>query len=275
MKSRLLRSVALMALMTSPAVAADLSFKAPQAAPASAPVPNWTGFYVGLNAGGALARSGDPSTAASCLPAPGAFFSYFGCPDALAVAAAGTGSMSKSAFVGGGQAGYNWQVNAVVLGGEVDFDSFNVKLSRKGSGVLPTLGGPFAITTSASTDSLFTARGRIGWAFDNLLLYGTGGFAETKLNASNSYTDASTFAPGGAGAGAWNASATKFGWTAGGGLEWALNRNLSVKAEYLFVKFGSINASGAVANPAGYASAISTSTDLTANIARAGVNYKF
>ena len=54
---------------------------------------------------------------------------------------------------------------------------------------------------------LFTARGRIGWAFDNLLLYGTGGLAETRLNASNSYTDAGLGA-GGTGAGAWNASAT-------------------------------------------------------------------
>jgi len=68
----------------------------------------------------------------------------------------------------------------------------------------------------------------------------------------------------------------KLGWTAGGGLEWALTRNWSVKAEYLFVKFGSINASGTViGTAAGYGSAISTSTDLTANIARAGVNYKF
>ena len=58
--------------------------------------------------------------------------------------------------------------------------------------------------------------------------------------------------------------------------EWALNRNWSVKAEYLFVKFGSINASGTVTGTAiGYGSAISTSTDLTASIARAGVNYKF
>jgi outer membrane immunogenic protein len=271
MKSRLLRGVALMALMTSPAVAADLSFKAPQSAPVSGPVPNWTGFYVGLNAGGAFARSGDPSTTASCAG------TYFGCADALAVSAAGTGSMSKAAFVGGGQAGYNWQVNAVVLGGEVDFDSFNVRLSRTGSGVLPTIGGTFTITSSASSDWLFTARGRIGWAFDNLLLYGTGGLAETQLNASNSYMDTAGYPPG-PGTGAWNTSAIKLGWTAGGGVEWALNRNWSVKAEYLFVKFGSINAFGTVistVNPTGYASAIGTSTDLTASIARAGVNYKF
>jgi outer membrane immunogenic protein len=185
--------------------------------------------------------------------------------------------MSKAAFVGGGQAGYNWQVNAVVLGAEVDFDSFNVRLSRTGSGVLPTIGGTFTITSSANTDWLFTARGRVGWAFDNLLLYGTGGLAETHLNASNSYTDTAGYPPG-PGVGAWNASAMKLGWTAGGGLEWALTRNWSVKAEYLFVKFGSINASGTVVsaiNPTGYASAIGTSTDLTASIARAGINYKF
>jgi outer membrane immunogenic protein len=59
---------------------------------------------------------------------------------------------------------------------------------------------------------------------------------------------------------------------------WALNRNWSVKAEYLYVKFASVNASGFLVSatpPPGYANAISTSADLTARIARGGVNYKF
>ena len=153
MKSRLLRSVALMALMTSPRRGGGSLLQGASGGASFGTGPNWSGFYVGLNAGGALARSGDPSTTASCAPAPGFGTSYFGCPDALSVAAAGTGSMSKATFVGGGQAGYNWQVNAVVFGGEIDFDSFHVRLSRQGTGVLPTLGGPFAITTSASTDA--------------------------------------------------------------------------------------------------------------------------
>jgi outer membrane immunogenic protein len=79
------------------------------------------------------------------------------------------------------------------------------------------------------------------------------------------------------GVGNWSGSKTKLGWTVGGGLEWALTRNWSVKAEYLYLNFGSIDAAGVIRNPipAGYANAISTSTDLAAHVARAGVNFKF
>ena len=181
--------------------------------------------------------------------------------------------MSGSGFTGGGQVGYNWQVNSAVFGGELDFDSFHLRASRNGTGIYSGYAGnnpsgPFTVTNSVSTDWLFTARGRVGWAFNDWLVYATGGLAMTNLSATNTYSDA---IPTNAN---WNTSATKLGWTIGGGLEWAMNRNWSVKAEYLYLNFNSINALGVV-NNVGYASAISTSTDLTAQIARAGINYKF
>ena len=107
------------------------------------------------------------------------------------------------------------------------------------------------------------------------MAYVTGGLALTRLGVSNSFSDN---VPLGAGtAGSANASATKAGWVVGGGLEYALIKNWSIKAEYLFMDFGKVTATGTIINTAGpgYAQGISTSSDLTAQVARVGVNYKF
>ncbi|MDR3469792.1 MAG: outer membrane beta-barrel protein [Xanthobacteraceae bacterium] len=276
MKSILLRTVALSALMTSQALAADLAVKAP---PVQAPVPvsplyNWSGFYAGLNAGADFAYSGDPSTSASCAVPTGFSFGIFACADVPRVNAAGTGSMHRTGFTGGGQAGYNWQRDALVLGGEVDFGAFSGKASRSGGGTYAlNSSATYAVTDTVNAHWLMTARARVGVAFDNVLLFATGGLAVTDLSASNSFSDSLSFATG-----TWNASSTKTGWTAGAGVEWGVARNWTVKAEYLYVHFDSINASGFVTGnfgAAAYGSAISTSTDLSAHIARAGINYRF
>lgn len=279
MKNRLLGTVSLSVLLACPAMAADLPVKAP---PPPAAVFSWTGFYVGLNAGGAWGHS-DATTSASCTPVPGIsplFCSPLGAQaNAIAVAAAGTGSMSGNAFTGGGQIGYNWQNSSLVLGLEADFESFRLRASRQASARYPANFGPavttktFTITSSMDTDWLFTARGRLGWAFSNLLAYATGGLAITNPSATHAFTDT----PGLSATGTWSNSETRVGWTVGGGLEWAMNRNWTVKAEYLYLNFGSVNANGTVFSPSapGYASATSTAVDLTAHIARAGINYKF
>jgi outer membrane immunogenic protein len=274
MKKRLLGSVALPALLAGPAMAADLPLKAAPPPPA---VFSWTGFYAGLNAGGAWGRS-DATTSISCGPVPGFLFNYicgagFGQAEANVVNTAGTGSMSGSGFTGGGQIGYNLQNNNWVYGVEIDAESFHLRASRQGMAANPGFYAA-AITSSVSTDWLMTARGRVGWAHENLLAYVTGGVAATNLQASHTFLDNAL--PGVTAA--WSGSATKLGWTVGGGLEYALSRNWSVKAEYLFVKFGSVSASGIISTgpgAPGYANAISTSTDLTAQIARGGFNYRF
>ncbi len=274
MKNLLLRSVAISALLASPALAADLPLKAP-AVPVLAP-PSWTGLYVGLNAGVDWAHS-DPSTSASCVAAPGFGISYFNCTEAAQASAAGTGRMSSSGFTGGGQIGYNWQINSLVLGAEADFEAFHGKASRTTSGIYSTTPTSFTVTSSVNATWLFTARARLGWALSNdVLLYGTGGLALTDLSATNSFTDGG-IAPLMPAVGNWTASKTQAGWTAGGGVEWAFAKNWSLKAEYLYVHFDAITASGVVkdSNGFGYGSAISTSTDLSAHIARGGINYRF
>jgi len=273
-RNRLLRSAAaLPVLAVGPALGADLPVKAPPMPAVAATPYNWTGFYGGLNAGGYWAYSGDPTTTASCT---GFAFSYFECPaGAAAVSAAGTGSLSGGGFLGGGQIGANWQTGAVVLGVETDFDYLNLKASRQAGGIVSTFfgSGPFTISNSVSANGLYTLRGRVGWAFNNLLPYVTGGWALTSLSASNSYSD--TIGPVTA---SWNTPNTlKGGWVVGGGLEWAFSHNWTAKVEYLYVNFGPVYAQGVISlsGGGGYANAISTSTDLTLQIVRAGVNYKF
>jgi outer membrane immunogenic protein len=284
-KNRLLASVALPAILAGPAMAADMPVKA---RPLPTAVFNWTGFYAGLNVGGAWGRS-DPTTTASCAPPAPPLFPYFCSPtsgqaNAIAIAASGTGSMSGSAFTGGGQIGYNWQNSSVVYGIELDVESFKIRASRQASANYPvtflpvTTANTFTIASSVSTDWLFTARGRVGWAFGNLLAYATGGLAVTDLGATHSFIDnVIIVGNGGPGAGTWTGSATKVGWTVGGGLEWAWSRDWSVKAEYLYLNFGSVAAAGTIFNSIvpGYANAISTSTDMTAQVARIGVNRRF
>lgn len=229
------------------------------------PAYNWNGFYVGLNGGGAWGRS----QATTSVGSTGYFI------DPPAVAAAGTGPMSGSNLTGGVQAGYNWQTSNIVYGLEADFGAFSVGATRQ-------VTQPFGftnqrnITNSADTDWLFTARGRFGWVFSSVLAYVTGGLAVTRIDTANSYSDDINFpVPV---TGNWNASKTKLGWTIGGGFEFPLAPNWTVKTEYLYLNFGAVHAAGMVSGDGGglaYSHAINTSTDLTAHVARAGVNFKF
>ncbi len=288
-KSRLLCGVALGAL------ASALGFGG--AGSAQAQPYDWTGFYVGGYVGGAWGHS-NASTSTTCPPLgwTGVFTGGYYCSlpstpataaNAAAVAAAGTGSANSSTFVGGVQAGYNWQSGSVVYGVETDFGSFSLSNSRQGGGVYvansflippPVMAGKsFTVGTSLSTDWLFTARGRLGWAVSDWLVYVTGGLAVTDMKASLSFSD--TVASGGfsGAAGFGSSSSTKLGYTVGAGGQYALNQRWSLKAEYLFVDFGSINTSALVAHPAfvGYSNLLSTSEDLKAHVVRVGVNYKF
>lgn len=258
---------------------------------ADAPQPSrWTGFYLGLNAGGAWVEA-DPRTNVSCgaTPVPLIPVGYL-CDTQIggqaanvnAVAASGTGSISASGFTGGGQAGYSFARNGWVWGGEMDFGAFAVDGSRTGSGVLPVATGSIAPATSYTVRSsvagewLMTARGRFGWGSDNFLAYVTGGLAMASVELTHSYSDTNATA---AGAGSFSSSTVRSGWTLGGGGEWALNNHWSIKSEYLFVDLGAAKSAWLISAPAAGAVSVSngltTETDLTAHIVRAGLNYRF
>jgi outer membrane immunogenic protein len=258
---------------------------------------NWTGFYVGAYAGGARGQSNvNGSTTCPALGWTGAFSGGYYCsvtvpPDtsgnAAAVAGAATGSMNAGTFVGGAQAGFNWQANRVVYGVEADFGYFGLNASRQASGtypqnpfnltVPPFVGKTFTVGSSLSTDWLFTARARVGWTVDNWLLFVTGGLAAANIETTLSFSDNN--ATGGF-AGAFGAGGnvrTKLGWTLGGGAEFALDKHWTVKGEYLYLDFGSIDTSALVMHPAShsYSNLLGTSTDLKAHVVRAGINYSF
>jgi outer membrane immunogenic protein len=123
----------------------------------------------------------------------------------------------KGGFAGG-TVGYNWQFSSIVAGIEADGAWASLTSSASAGG----------ITATAKVDALSTVRGRVGVAFDQVLFYGTAGFAlaDTKLGAS-------AFGVG------INDSKTLTGWTAGAGIEWMFMPNWSIKAEYLYRSFSS------------------------------------
>ena len=233
----LLSTVALAALAGT-AFAADLpSRRAPPVyvPPPSIPVFTWTGFYVGGQVGYEFGRStGLASIGGVPLSA---------------------GSASPKGIVGGAHVGYNFSTQSrgfgnfggggLVFGVEGDVDGSNYKSNY-------LLG---AVNDSTRQNIQGSARGRIGYAFDRVLVYGTGGVAFGDL--SNQYT-----------LGVLNYSQphTRVGYTVGGGLEYAISNNWSLRGEYRYTNFGTFN------DTVGGVNVRHHETD---NRVQAGFSYKF
>jgi outer membrane immunogenic protein len=253
---------ALVAVSSVGAFAADMPLKAP---PPAVAVYSWTGFYVGVSAGGNWGHS-DPITYVAHV---GDYFGTCGPPVLCVdpVNAAGKQSLKTSGFTGGVQGGYNLQLGNIVAGIEADFEYFRSAGST--SATRPTYStNTDTVFSSVSTDWLFTLRPRLGVALNNWLFYGTGGLAVTKLNASWGFTDSFV----GGGRESVSVSETKIGWVAGGGIETALFNNWLIGCEYLYMRFNDISGSGKiVAND----DVLNHSSNLSASIVRARVSKKF
>jgi outer membrane immunogenic protein len=263
----LLTSVALGALSSQivcpqVASAADMPLKA---VPMVAPAWSWTGFYVGGNLGGLRDRADFDTINPNFDRSLGTFIPVFegfavvpplGLIPVTAPAPASSlpgGTARGTALIGGVQAGYSWQLNQFVFGVEADADATSIHASltrvptaRPGDRpLLFTLGGSAAATSTLESNWMATLRGRIGAVVgDQLLVYGTGGFAFT--NASMSTSLAFVAPPGftlSAGEVPIGASTSRqlIGWTAGFGAEWAIDRRWSLAAEYRHADFGSQN----------------------------------
>jgi outer membrane immunogenic protein len=247
---------------STPAHAADLPVKAP-----AAPLYNWSGCYLGINGGGGASGTSFTSTVANGTHLPTA-------ADAGTVGATATGSANDSNVLGGGQAGCNWQSGTLVYGLEGDFDYFHSNPQFiNATGTLST-GDSFSVTQSLTTEYFATLRPRLGVAADRNLGYITGGAAFAKASYTQTYADTLN---GGALPGTGNASGSKTltGWVVGAGWEHAWTDNWTFRLEYLFAKFPTTSAFGAIADAAGGTNAIRGSADLTIQTVRAGVNYKF
>jgi outer membrane immunogenic protein len=262
------------ALLSTSALAEGL----PSSGRVASPVYNWTGFYAGLNAGYAWGNGDFGSSLGCSEPLGGCFFPVNSDAQAF-IDGQGSKSVNSGGFTGGVQGGYLAQSGRFVFGYEVDFNALDIGSSREGGGAVPglVLDDPVnvQVRTSFSTDWLLTIRGRLGVTVTpNVLVYATGGLAVADVSVTNSFKElgAAPFTTPGSS----SSSDVKTGWTVGGGVEWALGNNWSVKAEYLYVDLGSINTTAAIPFPdGGTTNSLNSSVDITAHIARAGLNYKF
>jgi outer membrane immunogenic protein len=286
MKQLLIATVAWLAVTATSTFAADLYSPASTPAPiyTKAPPPpgySWTGWYVGLDAGGAWAHSSDPTT--TVFDPAG----YFAATSVPAVDAAGAQSNNPAGFIGGAEAGGNVQWNMFVTGVEADFNYLGLRKSTSSSGAYPCCGPTtgFIVNSSISTSWLATVRGRLGVANNGWLFYATGGAAFTDFKASFGFTDlcGTYLACGGfgypPGFEAASISNIKAGYAVGGGVETHLSGNWTLKAEYLYVGFGNVTTQGFLTGATQIAfgsnlNPFTHSANLSANIFRLGLNYK-
>ena len=194
------------------ASAADMPVKAPIAAPAA--VYNWTGFYLGINGGGGWTKSQEGLAAGPLSGISGINTATCGL-----ASPAGDCQHNLSGILGGGQLGYNWQSANWVYGLEGLFDAANINGTTNGSTTINVY------TTKVT--SLLLLTGRLGYAWNQWLVYGKGGYAGGSVRLIvTSDTD--------------NIDSTRWhnGWTIGGGVEYGLMRNWILGAEYDYVALG-------------------------------------
>ncbi|OCC01062.1 hypothetical protein BA190_30695 [Labrys sp. WJW] len=229
----------LSALLCSTSVyAADLAAQAVEPVPPVVTPYNWSGPYVGLHAGYGWGRENDDQS--KLFPTV--------TPTTTAVAEVLSATADKfdlSGFVGGAHAGYNYQINEFVIGveGDIDYSNLNGSAHANYGGTLRTL--------KLKTEWQGSARARIGYAFDNILVYATGGLALANAKLSTAGADSSN---------------THVGWTVGLGAEYAFTQNWIGRLE---VRYSDFNKKS-YATPDGRVKADWNQTTVTA-----GISYKF
>jgi outer membrane immunogenic protein len=274
-KTLLLTTTATVAL-ASAALAADLpARRAPPAPFVAVPVFTWTGFYIGGNAGYAISDNNRVVTTGQA-PANVVTVSTGARP--------GLVQLEQDGFAGGGQIGYNVQFGGFVAGIEADIAYTDLQRTTNVVTTAPAVVGGAAATRNnvfrQDLTFLGTVRGRLGYAWDRLLVYGTGGFAYGDVDYSANFFGP---LPGNVLQFTGRRTGIETGWAAGGGVEYAIpNWNwfgssaVTLKAEALYYDLGRrtvgvnlIPGTGGVGT--GYNSRFETS----GVIARAGINFKF
>lgn len=209
-----------MALIAAPAMAADMPMAA---SPAPVPVWNWSGFYVGVNAG---YGQNDPTGDRTCINPAGVAFGV-GCSQNIQ-----SHIVRPAGALAGGTAGYNVQSGKIVFGIETDLQWSDIKAS---SNVLFRPAAPVCCFNASDNLSWFgTARGRIGFlATPQLLAYATGGviYGNERVVATTSFPVAGFGYPA-------SGSSTRTGGVVGAGLEYAFTSNVSAKVEGLYYDMG-------------------------------------
>ena len=182
--------------------------------------PSWNGFYAGLNAGSMFGNT------SGSFPGPAGGGGYSG---------------SGIGFVGGAQAGYNYLLGPVLLGGDIDFQGSTQTQGVTGGGGF----GPFS--TTERTPWFSTMRARVGYPVGSVMPYITGGAVWGQRSID----------------GPISASANYWTWTAGGGIEGLVTERVSMKLEYLYMGTPSTSLLPGASETA------------SNNLIRLGVNYHF
>ncbi|PWY57664.1 hypothetical protein DGG96_00785 [Legionella qingyii] len=232
---------------------------------------NWSGFYMGINGGYSWSNA---HTKVVPLPEPTQLQPGNGTIQPASM------SVSMSGGTVGGQVGYNLQLSAypqVYLGLETDIN-WN---SLKGSSTENAVGNAVehlevfnnALSTQHKSTWFGTLRGRLGFSpTAQILLYGTGGLAYGSVKEQANVN----FIPGGYGDEQYpfSKTLTRAGWTVGGGAEWVLKQNWSMKLEYLYYDLGSTSeiADPIIPNPPFQ---IKYTWTNPAQVIRFGLNYHF
>ena len=239
-------------LLLSPAVsAADVALK---------PVDDWTGLYTGLSGGVALSNSE---------------FSY----DLNRFTPTGPSTRQlrttiddgSSDIIGGALLGYNWRSRGVVMGLETDLSYLGFEKTARRDFMLDTGNNllPASTTLGFNLDSLGTVRGRVGYASDRLLLFGTGGLAYGSLETNGRITlDGARISND-------SASGLRFGWALGAGLEYALDKNWLIGADYLFADLGNGKADTKSAIPTAFEFGETGNMELRFSLTRITLKYRF
>jgi outer membrane immunogenic protein len=236
MKKMLLAGTALLTVVSSSAMAADMR-PAPAPvytkAPMMAPLFTWTGCYVGGNAGGLWAKK----DLTNAMQFPGV----------------AEGSIDISSWLAGAQVGCNYQVSTWVFGIQGDYDWTNASATASDRLFL-------GVTDQVNIKSVASVTGRVGYAWDRFLFYvkGGGAWEADNYRGSNAAGFVST------------ASETRTGWTFGGGGEYAFTDWLTGFVEYDYYDFGTKSNTLVGTLPT-----TAVNIKETKSVAKAGINFKF
>ncbi|WP_170181918.1 outer membrane protein [Phreatobacter stygius] len=252
----ILSGLALAVGLTAPALGADAPLRAPAPFGAAASAYQWSGLYAGIS-GGYGRGSAHQGMTTSAYQGLGLYY----------------GDVNESLPANGGligaTVGYNRQFDRFVLGLEADFSLTGMKSHGQApDGDIWVPGDRATQNWSTTLNWLSTLRGRVGFTFDRFLVYATGGLAvggvtdRTRLD----YDDGA----GGGFSASDRSSKTHVGWTLGAGVEAAITDRLTAKLEYLHVDLGTQTYRTDLRRILIHADA-----KVTADIVRAGLNYRF
>jgi outer membrane immunogenic protein len=254
MRRSILLAAACAIVSVQAAYAADLPTKAPAYAPVAPMAYNWTGFYIGGQVGGGWASGQTTNVDGTASFPPGYVHNQ----------------VNYSGVLGGGYAGFNYQINQFVLGIDGDYSWSGLKGSV--TDVSPTGNG----ATTQGNDKInwiATLTGRLGYAMNNWLFFGKAGGAWAGFSSTSA-----SFNGAGANSANGTSSSTRSGWTIGTGVEWGFAPHWSTKLEYDYVKFSTASFSTtetSVLPVPGVVTSLGRNATSNLSMVKLGVAYRF